>query len=606
MIRLPVWLLVCPIALCATSSKTAVIGSQHDLSVTGGGPVKSAALDACIFCHAPHNVLATVTPLWDQTLSIATYTTYSSTTYSSGAQTPSAGSSRLCLSCHDGTVGLGLTVAQGQIATSGAMNRADILGTNLANSHPVSMLPADDGSLAPSLFASPPATKDPAVKLVAGRVECTTCHDPHVPRNDPALPMFLVRANANGALCLACHDPGRPQSNPLNGWAASSHATATNAVPATASVGPYGTVAANACASCHGAHNNASAPRNQKAVEEAACAPCHTGPNVSPSLSNIMGEFSKTYAHPTMTVSGVHDPAEGVPVNNARHAECSDCHNPHAAAAQPAALLPPALDASLTGVTGFDTTGLQTPAAREFQVCYKCHSDSTNKPAASTYGRTAPRYPAGPLPAGVTVTPLPADPYNLRLKFQSTISHNVAGNSVPTTAVPSLLAFVLDINKANILGRALSRTAPLYCSDCHNNNQARSAGGTGPNGPHGSTFPHLLSFNLYQEGGAQARTGTAYDLCARCHNLTTLNNDNGVHRKHLSGDVNAACTTCHDPHGVIRGNPVSNLAMINFDTGIVRKSTNAAYFGFYFAGTRFSCYLTCHGQNHNPESYPYP
>ena len=78
---------------------------------------------------------------------------------------------------------------------------------------------------------------------------------------------------------------------------------------------------------------------------------------------------------------------------------------------------------------------LQPVAATEYQVCFKCHADSTNKPATSTYGRTAIRYPGGPMPAGYPIQPpRPADQYNLRLKFLSTIGHNVTGSSTVTTA----------------------------------------------------------------------------------------------------------------------------------------------------------------------------
>ena len=72
--------LLAALPLSATSSKTALIGSQHDLTATGGGPVKSAQADTCIFCHAPHNVSPNVTPLWDHTLSSQTYTTYTQQT----------------------------------------------------------------------------------------------------------------------------------------------------------------------------------------------------------------------------------------------------------------------------------------------------------------------------------------------------------------------------------------------------------------------------------------------------------------------------------------------------------------------------------------------
>ena len=594
-------LVVVATPLGAVSYKQAVIGSQHDLTASGSGPVKSAATDACIFCHAPHNIVPNITPLWDHALSSQSYTTYTSSTYTSGAQTPGAGSSKLCLSCHDGTVAVGLTVSRGLIATSGAMNPADVLGTNLSHSHPLSMTPVDDGALAASLFTNPPSTKDPSVQLVSGKIECTTCHDPHVPNHDPAVPMFLVRSNAGSAICLACHDPTRAQPNALNGWITGSHATATNTVPTTAGFGPYGTVAADSCSSCHRAHNNAVGPRSLDAAEEAACSACHSGLNASPPLRNVMADYAKTYAHPTLTVSGAHDPVEPLPVNTTRHAECADCHNPHAAFAQTGTAAPPALEADLAGVSGYDTTGPQKPAAKEYQVCYKCHADSTNKPLISTYGRTASRYPGGPMPAGYPIQPpMPPDQYNVRLKFLSTIGHNVMGNSVVTTANSSLRPFMLTINGTNNTSRPLTTTTVLYCTDCHNSDQAWSSGGTGPNGPHGSLYPHLLQFNLYQDplgGGGGGGGGTGAALCNKCHNLTTVQNES-PHDDHNG----VGCTTCHDPHGVIGGTPSANRAMMNFDTGVAAKSTT--YFGyFYGVSNRRGCYTLCHGHNHNPETY---
>ncbi len=591
--------------ICVAGSKQALIGSQHDLGATGSGPVKSGATDSCVFCHASHNVLPAVTPLWDHQLSSQTYTTYTSTTYNSGSQTPSAGSSKLCLSCHDGTVAVGLTIAQGSIATSGAMSTTDILGTNLSSSHPVSMIPANDGQLASSLFSTPPSTLDPVVKLVAGKVECTTCHDPHAPKNDPVVPMFLVRSNSNGTLCLACHDPTRPQPNTLNGWTAGSHATATNTVAPSVGVGAYGAVAANACSSCHAAHWNPVASRNLRGAEEAACSSCHGGTNVAPALLNVMADLAKTYSHPTTRVSGAHDPTESLPVNAPRHAECPDCHNAHAASAQAGTALPPLVQASVSGVSGYDTAGAQKPAIREYQVCFKCHADSTNKPQNTTYavyGRTPSRYPQGTMPAGYPVPPpMPPDQYNVRLQFMSTIGHNVMGTSVATTANASLRPYMLNLDGiTNNTGRPLTVTSQIYCSDCHNSDQARLFGGTGPNGPHGSLYPHLLQLNLYQEsaggGGGNSTAGSA--LCNKCHNLTLLSGT-----PHGSEHRSAGCTTCHDPHGVIGGTPGANRAMMNFDTAIITPGTT--YYGYFYNGSgsgQKGCYLRCHGQTH---SYTY-
>jgi predicted CXXCH cytochrome family protein len=450
----------------AASSKMAVIGSQHDLTASGTGPVKSAIADACMFCHAPHNVQPNVLPLWDHALSTVTYTPYASSTYKSGAQTPNAGSSKLCLSCHDGTVAVGLTVTQGTIATTGTMSSSDKFGTDLSHSHPMSMTMVDDGSLTSTLFATPASTKDPAVLLVSGKIECTTCHDPHVPNKDAANPMFLVRSNSGSAICLACHDPTRAQPNFLaagtSSWTTNSHAVATNTVPKTAGFGPYSSVAANACANCHYAHNDAVGPRIVDAAESAACSPCHSGANASPALRNVMAEYSKTYAHPTLTVTAAHDAAEKLPVNTTRHAACADCHNPHTAFGATGYPIPPGVENAISGVSGYDTSGSVIPAANEYQVCFKCHADSTNKPATSTYGRTSIRYPTGPMPTGYPAQPpRPADQYNLRLKFMSTIGHNVMGNSVVTTTVSSLLPYMLTVGGTSNTSPVNNEVSPV-------------------------------------------------------------------------------------------------------------------------------------------------
>jgi len=390
------------------------------------------------------------------------------------------------------------------------------------------------------------------------------------------------------------------QPNALNGWTTGSHATAGNTVPGTAIFGLYGTVASNACSSCHGAHNNAVGPRNLKAAEEAACSPCHSGANASPALRNVMGEFAKTYSHPATTVSGAHDPAESLPVNGTRHAECADCHNSHAASAQTGTPVAPASQASLAGVSGYDTAGAQRPATKEYQVCFKCHADSTNKPASSTFGRTASRYPGGPMPASYPIPPpRPADQYNLRLKFTGTIGHNVTGSSVVTTSNASLRPYMVYVDGVtNNTSRPLTTSTVIYCTDCHNNNQARSSNGTGPNGPHASTFPHLLQLSMLQEAvGGVGGSGTGAALCGKCHNLTTVRSES-PHGDHGG----YGCTTCHDPHGVIGGNAGANRAMMNFDTGVVSKSTT--YFGYYYMGSgQKGCYLVCHGQGHGPRSY---
>src|SRR4051794_13053211 len=92
--------------LTATAFGDTILGSKHDLSVVGPGPIKAATeSEVCLFCHTPHR--AGELPLWNHFLSSATYTPYSSSTIRATVGQPS-GASKLCLSCHDGTVALGM------------------------------------------------------------------------------------------------------------------------------------------------------------------------------------------------------------------------------------------------------------------------------------------------------------------------------------------------------------------------------------------------------------------------------------------------------------------------------------------------------------------
>ena len=117
---------------------------MHSLGPGSTSPIKGARPDACAYCHAPHSGLKV--GLWNQKLTTQNYTTYTSDTEANHGRQPALGSdSNQCLSCHDGTVAVGATVAYGQVATSGSMYSADVFGSNMQTSHPFSLrLPLKD------------------------------------------------------------------------------------------------------------------------------------------------------------------------------------------------------------------------------------------------------------------------------------------------------------------------------------------------------------------------------------------------------------------------------------------------------------------------------
>ena len=61
-----------------------------------------------MFCHTPHGANAAApTPLWNRELSGATYIPYNSSSIEAVGIGQPGGSSKLCLSCHDGTIAIG-------------------------------------------------------------------------------------------------------------------------------------------------------------------------------------------------------------------------------------------------------------------------------------------------------------------------------------------------------------------------------------------------------------------------------------------------------------------------------------------------------------------
>jgi len=155
------------IAVVQPSALALVKGSPHDLS-----PLESK--NPCLFCHTPHGALSQ-TPAWSHKLSDGVYTIYQSSSLEARVGQPT-GSSKLCLSCHDGTVALAHTIrgeAKGGYIKPGWKN----LGTDFSDDHPISFV-----------YSMSLSTEDPQIRpasalpgeLKFGRsseLQCTTRHD---------------------------------------------------------------------------------------------------------------------------------------------------------------------------------------------------------------------------------------------------------------------------------------------------------------------------------------------------------------------------------------------------------------------------------------------
>jgi hypothetical protein len=521
-------------------SIASVIDSKHNLSASGPGPVKAVSeTQVCVFCHTPHGGDQTAgAPLWSRPTSTATYTPYlSSTTDSSSPPGPPGASSKVCLSCHDGTMAIGLVVNLNGLPANIAMNGTGPggvmpdgtsatgtgytrnLGIDLSNDHPISFtydttLSSNDGEL-----RSPPVVNGsttvvgnrgfgvkPTFPLENNQMQCITCHDPHIStsasqkflrgnRLQQSTPMGSLYTSTD-ITCLACHDKDKSVAT----WANSAHANINVAdeaytnTSATTLQFPLSTAVWQAsCLGCHDTHtvpgarhllregtDSPTIPKSGglSAMEE-TCYQCHSAqgtsvlnqsspPNKVPDIKTDFASFIhmpiSALAGETHNIGGSFDDSSGAGYNGLatgitgrcntpgdkcgkdlmeseallgralsggnitnRHAECTDCHNPHRATKNRLfnanAVIPdaagthkhnieitdilahdniasgslrgtfgvePVYPAADFGIPGIPSTfevkrgdpGLsvlsdvgQTFVTREYQVCLKCHSN---------------------------------------------------------------------------------------------------------------------------------------------------------------------------------------------------------------------------------------
>lgn len=191
----------------AQSAMAGITGSAHDFSAKAW----NSTGQVCVVCHAPHNS-ASSSLLWNHSTSaVATYTLYSSSSLNATLGQPAVGTvSKLCLSCHDGTVAIdnfgGKTTGTTAIATTANLAGGTLGGTtgSLADDHPISFtydaaLATADGGLVTPIDAKSVVA---GIPLYSAKLECASCHDVH---NSTAVPKLLRVANAGSALCLKCH-----------------------------------------------------------------------------------------------------------------------------------------------------------------------------------------------------------------------------------------------------------------------------------------------------------------------------------------------------------------------------------------------------------------
>ena len=587
--------------------------TKHNLSATGPGTFKALGeTRICVFCHTPHNATSD-TPLWNKELKSQTYVIYTSDSRLPVMPSQPTGPTKLCLSCHDGTIALGATVnPSGGISMGGGAtlppSSLSYFGTNLSNHHPVvfSYPGAQKADVTGQLVD--PALLSPTLVLgqQGGTVHCDTCHNPH----DDTYGQFLVMDNTFSALCTACHK--------MTGWSTSGHATnatrpldVTGILPRPPKNRPaWTTMKEWGCEVCHTPHlaatpqkllNFCAAPCPAPYTSSYSCTTgtCHSSapsPIHQLSLSSsaaaratssvgkadIGGQIKKRSGHREQPGSAMltKHRLKSSSVASAGGASCADCHNAHAVNNQKA--VAPDASGRLKGVTGVDMNGTEVPSVRyEYEVCFKCHGD---------YNSVFPYVPRV-INTGNKRTAFA----EINPSFHPVIARgkNSSVPSIPSQFEPSMRP-----------------TSVIYCSDCHSDDSSSSRG------PHGSDFPPILR-QRYETADNTIENFATYALCYQCHDRLSILSDasfkkkinkttstGGGHSGHLTRG--APCSVCHDALGVpVNGMSGRHSHLINFDTRIVLPVAGNQVPIFMDLGTfSGSCTLVCHGRTHVNETYP--
>lgn len=305
------------------------------------------------------------------------------------------------------------------------------------------------------------------------------------------------------------------------------------------------------CASCHEGHG---APRSPMlgSPQKDVCFRCHGS---EADLERAVAEGTLAPGTRPALLSALFTLPSRHPVSSTAFRRsldgevvCTSCHSPHRAT--------PAGRGS-SAIAGTRYPSPATAALLEFELCEACHGG-----------------------LGATTTSL----LDVSRLFAPT---NVSYHPVEAPAA----------------GRSPSATKEwsgkfVNCTDCHGSDNP-----SGTRGPHGSRTRKLLS-RSYATLDGTGESEEAFALCYGCHDRESVLGRSAFpgHRGHIV-DLKTACATCHSAHG-----SVGNRALIRFGEdatfGSVAPSAKGGRLAFVSTGPGSgSCYLSCHGKDHGPESY---
>ena len=390
--------------------------------------------------------------------------------------------------------------------------------------------------------------------------------------------------------CKNCHDPHGSDNAEMVAWTPTSGATTSTARQNTVAQG-----GSNLCYNCHG-----------------------TG---SGTAMDVQAPGSTGSGHALSGAATAHSNEEpSGDLATTRHAQCGDCHNPHANRKGLHTLGTSTAAPALNGVVGmkpsFPTTAaggwwIDAPTTYaptmltandptnniEAYLCFKCHAGK------------------GTSLVSVTTTSGTYIRTDLAQEFNPNNAsyHNVTGQS---TAMKSSFtvkdkagatvtqAWPIPTNAWIING--LNSNSKITCTDCHTGGIATQA-----KGPHGSSAKWMIDPNYATEWSTVTwtnRTASSY-ICRKCHDMS-VSMASGPH----GGNHNSsACKTCHIPipHGWKRPRligyttdpaPYTTTGLSGIKTTWTTHSLSSGAVSW----SQSDCYASCSTGNHPSSTSIWP
>lgn len=380
------------------------------------------------------------------------------------------------------------------------------------------------------------------------------------------------------------------------------------------------------CAACHRIHTAQNDRLLESVPQSTLCFTCHDGTG---SMYNVAAEYSDVnvpandaatssfYSHlspdPSVHTSAREDEFAGV-LN--RHAECSDCHNPHSLTPADAVVTGSGwlASGSLAGTAGVAATAPPTwrdPVAYEYELCLKCHSSYTQLLSYTDPSERKTDKAAEFNPANASYHPV----LGLGKNTTTAMENSLAGGSL----------------------WQFTTASTIRCVNCHANSSLLPGTPTwyGKLAPHASQNRGLLLAN-YRDRDlkpvGEAYNAADFDLCYLCHSSEPFSTASEVprsdtnfrlHGLHLTGigDYGIGSLDIDEP-GAGQGNAICAECHFN-----LHSTSSAPYAGNqgYSRGVNFSpnvqpwpggivdpqwsgptsrtCTLVCHAESHNEETY---